>query len=186
MKNLQSKHIVAIVVSALIYGGIIYISRFIPLKIGTIQVLYPAAIVAPLLGIWFRTYGAIGLVIGNLLSMLLVGLNPFIFPLALLGQFMMGYIPALLFREHSLETKQATTKFVVAVVLGQVSGTALVAVNLILFQHVPVELVTRITWPWMQVSNTLVAAILSPLVYKMFSSYMNQSGLTFKKNGING
>ncbi len=181
MRNIQSKHIVAIVVSALIYGGIIYISRFIPLKIGTVQVLYPAAIIAPLLGVWFRLWGSLGLVVGNLLSMLLVGLNPLIFPLALLGQFVMGYIPAMLFWNNSLENKKTTSKFVIAVVLGQVLGTALVALNLVLFQHVPFELVIKVTWPWMQVSNTVMAAIFSPIVYKLFSSYMNQSGLTFKK-----
>lgn len=97
MNNIKSNYIIAVVVSALIYGGIIYLSRFVPLKIGTIQIIYPAAIIAPLLGIWFRFWGSLGLVIGNMLSMFLVGLNPLIFPLALLGQFVMGFIPCLLF-----------------------------------------------------------------------------------------
>ncbi|GGG83210.1 hypothetical protein [Paenibacillus radicis (ex Gao et al. 2016)] len=180
-KNISARHIVAIVISALIYGATIYISRYFPIKIGTVQAIYPAAVFAPLFGIWFGLWGSAGLVVGNVLSMLVVGMNPAVYPLALLAQFAMGFIPGVMFRKVKLESVKDRVHFIVVVILGMVAGTALVALNLILFQKVPANVVWSTVWAWMQVSNTLTAAILSPLLFSWMSDYMNKSGLFFKR-----
>ncbi|WP_409346083.1 hypothetical protein [Paenibacillus sp. MBLB4367] len=180
-KGVSARHIVAIVISALIYGATIYISRYFPIKIGTIQAIYPAAVFAPLFGVWFGLWGSAGLVVGNILSMLVVGMNPAVYPLALLAQFMMGFIPGVMFRKVKIESLKDRVHFILVVIAGMLAGTALVALNLIIFQKVPVRVAWGTVWAWMQVSNTLTAAILSPLLFSWMSDYMNKSGLFFKR-----
>lgn len=180
-KGISARHIVAVVISALIFGATIYISRFVPIKLGTVQVLYPAAIFAPLFGIWFGIWGAAGLVVGNILSMIVVGMNPAIYPLALLAQFVMGFVPGLVFRKVGFETMQDRVRFIAAVVVGMVMATTLVALNLVLIQKLPANVVWGTIWLWMQVSNTLTAAVFSPFLFAWMSDYMNKSGLFFRR-----
>ncbi|REK75557.1 hypothetical protein DX130_00220 [Paenibacillus paeoniae] len=169
------------VISALIFGATIYISRFVPIKLGTVQVLYPAAILAPLFGVWFGVWGSAGLVIGNILSMVVVGMNPAIFPLALLAQFIMGFVPGIAFRKVRFEGTRDRIVFIATVTLGMMVSTVLVALNLALIQKIPGNVVWGTIWPWMQVSNTLSAAIFSPILFAWMSDYMNKSGLFFKR-----
>ncbi|MBD1382459.1 hypothetical protein [Metabacillus arenae] len=180
-KTIQAKHIVSIVISALIFGSMIYITRFLPLKIGTIQLFYPAAIVAPLFGVWFGIWGAAGLVVGNFLSMLLVGLNPLLFPLSLLSQFVMGFIPGLAYRKPHLEKKSDIVRFIFFIILGQVMASLLIALNLLWIQKLPGKVVWGTIWVWMQFSNTLMAAVFTPLLFTWLSGYMRKSGLFFKR-----
>ncbi|WP_028562842.1 ECF transporter S component [Paenibacillus pinihumi] len=180
-KGISARHIVATVISALIFGATIYISRFVPIKLGTIQVLYPAAIFAPLFGIWFGIWGSAGLVLGNILSMVVVGMNPAIFPFALLAQFIMGFVPGIAYRKIGFDSAKDKVRFVAAVVAGMVAATALVALNLVLIQKMPANVVWGTIWLWMQVSNTLTAAVFSPLLFAWMSDYMNKSGLFFKR-----
>ncbi|MEK8126648.1 hypothetical protein WMW72_01865 [Paenibacillus filicis] len=180
-KGISARHIVATVISALIFGATIYLSRFVPIKLGTIQVLYPAAIFAPLFGIWFGVWGSAGLVIGNVLSMIVVGMNPAVYPLALLAQFVMGFVPGIAYRKAGFETGKDRVRFVAAVVVGMVIATILVALNLVWIQKLPANVVWGTVWPWMQVSNTLTAAVFSPLLFAWMSDYMNKSGLFFRR-----
>ncbi|WP_248924151.1 hypothetical protein [Paenibacillus hamazuiensis] len=180
-KGVSSRHIVAIVVSALIFGAIIYVTRFLPFKMGTIQMFYPAAIVAPLFGVWFGVWGSAGLIVGNILSMLAVGLNPALFPLALLAQFMMGFLPGAAYRKTKFEGAGSVAFFVALVITGQVVSSTLVALNLLWIQHVPAKAVWGTIWPWMQFSNTLMAAVFSPLLFAWLSDYISKSGLFFKR-----
>lgn len=179
-RGVTARHIVAMVISALIFGATIYISRFVPIKLGTVQVLYPAAIFAPLFGVWFGIWGSAGLVIGNILSMVLVGMNPAIYPLSLLAQFVMGFIPGIAFRKVRFENAKDRIIFIITVILGMVLSSVLVALNLVLIQKIPGNVVWGTIWPWMQVSNTLAAAIFSPFLFVWMSDYMNKSGLFFK------
>ncbi|MCZ8517193.1 hypothetical protein O9H85_33565 [Paenibacillus filicis] len=180
-KGVSARHIVAIVISALIYGATIYISRYFPIKIGTIQAIYPAAVFAPLFGMWFGIWGSAGLVVGNILSMLVVGMNPAVYPLALLAQFMMGFVPGIMYRKINIESMKDRVYFIFVVLLGMLAGTVLVALNLVIFQKVPANVAWGTVWAWMQVSNSLTAAVFSPLLFAWMSDYMNKSGLFFKR-----
>lgn len=180
-RGVTARHIVAMVISALIFGATIYISRFVPIKLGTVQVLYPAAIFAPLFGVWFGIWGAAGLVIGNILSMVVVGMNPAIYPLSLLAQFVMGFVPGIAFRKVGFSGGRDRLRFAVLVAVGMIAASTLVALNLILIQKMPANVVWGTIWLWMQVSNTLAAAVFSPLLFSWMSDYMNKSGLFFKR-----
>ncbi|MCU6795629.1 hypothetical protein OB236_26295 [Paenibacillus sp. WQ 127069] len=180
-KGITARHIVAIVISALIFGATIYISRYFPIKIGTVQAIYPAAVFAPLFGVWFGVWGSAGLVVGNILSMLAVGMNPAVYPLALLAQFMMGFVPGIAYRKVKFESVMDRVYFIAMVTIGMVAATVLVVLNLIIFQKVPANIAWGTVWAWMQVSNTLTAAVISPLLFAWMSDYMNKSGLFFKR-----
>lgn len=179
-EGFSARYIVAMVITALIYGSIIFITRFLPTKLGTVQLFYPAAIAAPLFGIWFGIWGSTGLVLGNVMSMVVVGMNPLTFPFALLGQGVMGLIPGLAYRKVRFENKGDVVRFVIAVVIGIEAGCFLVAYNLVKIQGLPGAVVWGSIFPWMQFSNVLMAAVFAPLLFKWFSDYMNKSGLFFK------
>src|SRR5215813_7972510 len=71
--------LVAVVISALVYGALVYLSRFTP----------------HLFGIWFQFWGALGLVLGTIISQLPAGLNPLIWIPANLAQSLYALLPAL-------------------------------------------------------------------------------------------
>lgn len=175
-----SRHLVAVVVCALIYGALVFVSRFSPSLFG-IQTIYPPAAVAAPFGVWFGFWGGLGNALGNLVSAVVVGRNPVPWLIAYAAQFFMAAVPGVFYRKPTIEGTRDLVRFELWNLVGLLLGTVLVAVQLVLNGTAPANIVWGTIWPYMVASNFITGAILAPIILRYLSPYIVKSGLYFRR-----
>ncbi|MFO7246902.1 MAG: hypothetical protein FWJ62_09050 [Thermaerobacter sp.] len=178
--GIGSRHLVAVVVCALIYGALVYISRFSPQIFG-IQTIYPPAAVSGAFGVWFGFWGALGNALGNLVSAVVIGRNPIPWLVAYFAQFVMAAVPGIMYRKPGIDSRADLARFLVWNILGLLLGTILVTLQIIWNGTAPASAAWTAVWPYMVISNVLTGGILGPIVLKYLSPYIVKSGLAFRR-----
>jgi len=169
---------VAIVISALVYGALVYLSRFTPHLFG-IQVIYPAVSVGPVFGIWFQFWGALGLVLGTIISQLPAGLNPLIWIPANLAQSLYALLPALLYKKVVVNSWKSWLLYVAICVLADILVQFVLLWNLDLNGYVPFVVGLRTLFPADLATDVIWMVVLGPVILNVVSPYVVKSGLRF-------
>lgn len=175
-----ASRLVAVVITALIFGALVYVSRFAP-RIFGLQVIYPAPSVGPAFGIWFGAWGALGTVLGTTISQLPAGLNPLVWIPANLAQSLFAILPSILYGKDTVVSVGDWFRF------AAVSAAACVLVSLILVWNldlngmVPFGVGIKSVFPVTAVGNLLWMVIVGPLILNIVSPYVVKAGLKFRR-----
>lgn len=178
--GIGSRHIVAIVVTALIYGTLVFISRFSPQIFG-IQTIYPPAAVTASFGIWFGVWGSLGNALGNLVSAVLIGRNPLVWLIAYAAQFVASAVPGIFYRKTTIDNFKDLLRFQAYNLAGLILSTVMVAFQISINGTAPPEVAWTVIWPTMIASNVITGAILGPLIFRYVTPYVVKSGLFFRR-----
>jgi hypothetical protein len=175
-----ASRLVATVISALVYGALVYISRFTPHLFG-LQLVYPAVAVGPAFGIWFQFWGGLGLVLGTIVSQLPAGLSPLIWIPANLAQALYAFLPALLYKRVNVDSPTSWLRFIGICIVADALVQLVVIWNLDLNHYVPFGLGIRTIFPASLLIDTGWMAILGPVILNVVSPYVVKSGLLFRR-----
>jgi branched-subunit amino acid transport protein len=175
-----ASRLVAIVISALVYGVLVYISNFAPNIFG-MKLFYPATSVGPAFGSWFGFWGGLGLILGTLLSSLPAGLNPLPLLPAYLVQGLYAWLPALLYRGDTVRSWRAWLRFAAICALTAVLASLVLVANLAGNGTVPFSIGMRSVFPVTTVSAIFWMAVVGPLILNLVSPYVAQAGLKFRR-----
>ncbi|HYZ02808.1 MAG TPA: hypothetical protein VFA92_15035 [Candidatus Binatia bacterium] len=168
--------VVAVVVSALVWGALVYVSRFTPHVFG-IQPIYPAPAVAPAFGLWFGVWGAIGQILGTTVSQLPAGLSPLVWIPSNLAQGLFALLPALLYRHLTVDGWQRWLRYAGVCVLTVLLVELVVTWNLSLNGLVPFAIGLRTVFPLNSVVAALWMLLIGPVVLHTVSPYVVKAGL---------
>jgi hypothetical protein len=179
LKGSIASRIVAIVVAALVFGALVYISRFAP-KIFGMQITYPAAGIAPAFGIWFQWWGALGLVLGVNISQLPAGMNPLVWIPANLSQVITAMLPALLYRKDTVDNFKDWFRFSGICLLTVMIQLLVVLWNISMNGMVDFSLGLKTLYPVQILGNIIWMITLGPILLNVVSPYIRKAGLKFK------
>lgn len=173
------RHIVTMLVCALIFGILVHVSRFSP-YIYEIQAFYPPAIVAPSFGIWFGIWGALGAFLGNMGSSILAGRFEVGSLWFYFAQFVAAAVPGYFFRKHILDSGNDFLRFIGWSVLGFILATAIVAWNFDRLDRVPtVHAWTRL-FPYILITDIVYATLLAPFFHRYGGHHVVKRDLHFR------
>ena len=176
----MATRVAAMVITALVYGVLVYVSRFAP-KIFGMQMTFPAAGIAPAVGIWFGGWGAIGAILGTIISQLPAGMNPMMWVPANLGQLV---IPVAYFLFYKKNTVKSMGDYVSFIVIGTISTAitlVIVDLNVVANGFVPdFGTAMRVMFPVQMLGNLIWVFILGPISLNVVSPYIVKAGLKAK------
>lgn len=175
-----ASRLVAVVITALIFGALVYLSRFAPRVFG-LQVIYPAPSVGPAFGIWFGAWGALGTVLGTTISQLPAGLNPLVWIPANLAQSLYAVLPAIFYRKDTVGSVGDWLRFAAVAAVASVLVSLILVWNLDLNGTVPFGVGIRSVFPVTAIGNLLWMVIVGPLILNVVSPYVVKAGLKFRR-----
>jgi hypothetical protein len=175
-----SSRLVAVVITALIYGVLVYISNFAPNIFG-MKLVYPATSVGPAFGVWFGFWGGLGAILGTLLASLPAGLNPLPLLPAYLIQGIYMWVPGLLYRKTSVDSTGDWLRLTAINALAAVLVSLTLVANLALNGTVPFSIGMQTVFPMTTISAILWSSIVGPLILNLVSPYVVKAGLKFRR-----
>lgn len=175
-----ASRLVAVVIAALIFGALVYVSRFAPRVFG-LQIIYPAPSVGPAFGIWFGAWGSLGTILGTTISQLPAGLNPLVWIPANLAQALYAILPAIFYRKDAVGSVMDWVRFAAVSAVACAIVSLVLVWNLDLNGTVPFEVGIRSVFPVTAVGNLLWMAIVGPLILNVVSPYVVKAGLKFRR-----
>lgn len=175
-----ASRLVAVVITALIFGALVYVSRFAPRVFG-LQIIYPAPSVGPAFGIWFGAWGALGTVLGTTISQLPAGLNPLVWIPANLAQALYAILPAIFYRKDTVGSVGDWLRFAAVSAVAAVLVSLILVWNLDLNGTVPFGVGLRSVFPVTAIGNLLWMVIVGPLILNVVSPYVVKAGLKFRR-----
>lgn len=175
-----ASRLVAVVVTALVYGALVYISKLTPHLLGQIQIIYPASAVPPAFGVWFGFWGGLGTILGTTLVQLPTGLNPLVWIPANLAQAIPAWLPALLYRKVTVGSAWDWLRFAAICLVASAAVSLLLVANLAL-QGVPLAVGMKTVFGPTLVDDFLWMVIVGPLIMNVVSPYVIKAGLRFTR-----
>ena len=175
-----STRVAALVITALVYGALVSVSRFVP-RIFGMQLTFPAAGISPPIGIWFGGWGALGAILGTIISQLPAGMNPLTWIPANLAQGLMVIAFPLFYKKDTVKTVSDWVKYIVVSVIATAVTLLIVDWNIVLNGFVPdMGTALKVLFPVQMMGNLIWVIILGPIVMNTVSPYIIKSGLKFK------
>jgi len=171
--------VAAMVVTALVYGALVYVSRFVPRVFG-MQLTFPAAGISPPIGMWFTGWGALGAILGTIISQLPAGMNPLTWIPANLAQGIMVIAYPLFYKKDTVKTKSDWIRYIIVSVVATALTLIIVDWNIVLNGFVPnMGVALTALFPVQMLGNLIWVLILGPIVMNTVSPYIKKSGLKF-------
>lgn len=174
-----SSRTVAVVITALIFGALVYISNFAP-QLFSLQLIYPAAGVGPPFGAWFGFWGGLGAILGNVLASIPIGQNPLPLLPAFLAQGLFMWLPALLYRRDRVRGIGDWVRLFGVSLLASVLVGLILIWNLDALGQVPFAAGLRTIFPGVVIGDTFWMVVLGPIIMNVVSPYVAKAGLSFR------
>lgn len=175
-----ASRLVAVVIAALVFGALVYVSRFVPRLFG-LQLVYPAVAVGPPFGVWFGFWGGLGTVLGTTVSQLPAGLNPLVWVPANLAQGLFAWLPALLYRKDTVRSAGDWLRFAGVSALASVLVALVLVWNLDLNGTVPFAVAIRSVFPVTAIGDFVWMFVGGALIMNVVSPYVEKAGLRFRR-----
>ncbi|MBP2371555.1 hypothetical protein [Pseudonocardia parietis] len=174
-----SSRTVAVVITALIFGALVYVSNLAP-QIFSLQLIYPAAGVGPAFGAWFGFWGGLGAILGNVLASIPIGQNPLPLLPAFLAQGLFMWLPALLYRRDRVRGIGDWVRLFGVSLLASVLVGLILIWNLDALGQVPFAAGLWTIFPGVVIGDTFWMVVLGPIILNVVSPYVAKAGLSFR------